>query len=63
VYTYHQHLYEVRERKKQREREAEVERLRHQIRALRRQRRDAYLAAVDLLIGHARRAAGLKLDT
>jgi len=63
VYAYHQHCYEARERLKQREREAESERLRRELRAKRPKRRRADLAALGLLIAHARRAAGLELDT
>ncbi len=63
MYAYHQHCYEARERLKQREREAESERLRRELRAKRPKRRRADLAALGLLIAHARRAAGLELDT
>jgi hypothetical protein len=63
VYAYHQHLCEARERIKRREREAESERLRRELRAQRHKRRRADLSALGLLIAHARRAAGLELDT
>ncbi len=63
MYAYHQHCYEARERLKQREREAESERLRRELRAKRPKRRRADLAALGLLIAHARRAAGLELET
>lgn len=62
MYAYHQHCYEARERLKQREREAESERLRRELRA-QRQRRRADLAGLGLLISHARRLAGLELDS
>ena len=63
MYGYHQHCYEAHERIKQREREAESERLRRESRAQRRKRQRADLAALGLLIAHARRAAGLELET
>ena len=62
MYAYHQHCYEARERLKQREREAESERLRRELRAQRQGRR-ADLAGLGLLISHARRLAGLELDS
>ena len=46
-----------------REREAESERLRREFRAQRPKRRRAELPGLSLLIAHARRAAGLELDT
>ena len=63
MYAYHQHCYEAREHLKQREREAKSERLRREFRAQRPKRRRAELPGLSLLIAHARRAAGLELDT
>ena len=62
MYGYHQHCYEARERAKQRRREAESERFRRELRSYR-QRRRADQARLSLLLAHARRAAGLELDS
>ena len=63
MYGYHQHCYEARERAKQREREAESERLRRELRAQCQKRRRADLPGLGVLVAHARRAAGLELDS